>query len=510
MAFETFDTGGFERFCSGLVAAGFSLVLDTDLMLWTGPIRKSLKPLTDRERMQVVFYDGWPLRYAHVHVEGFKAPHVYGGTICLWADDDPAQVEGRNLDALWARLDAWAEAAQTGFGVADQALDSYLLFKETSGYRLELPIGDLLRGAANGTVINLTAHRRRILFQVGVERDAPAFNGVLYSRREIIDPPRDLSQFRDALTRRQCEHFERGLAARQDADIKTPSGGLDFAVLTWPRFDGQPDAIALGFSGHGTEVVAEAHAAFPSELAARKRRAGPDADLLSGKRVLVAGLGSIGGSVALLLAESGVSHIKGYDPDTLMTANLVRHVADKNSVGYNKGIGVSAEIDDHAPWCDLDIVTKDLPFAPSDLADNVRGFDLVIDCTGVAPMTAALSIVCAQEDVPLITGALFHQGALLRVRRQADDDTPISDRDKSTDYLDLPTDDPQPVGGFLELGCTALVNSAPPWAAQRAAADIVAAAIDQLLERRLLPDEQVEVLRPLAVARFDVIGPVTT
>lgn len=123
-------------------------------------------------------------------------------------------------------------------------------------------------------------------------------------------------------------------------------------------------------------------------------------------------------------------------------------------------------------------------------------------------MMAALSIVCTQEAVPLITAALFHQGALLRVRRQAEDDTPISDRDKSTDYLDLPPDGPQPVGAFLELGCTALVNSAPPWAAQRAAADIVAAAIDQLLELRLLPDEQVEVLRPLAVAPFDVIGPV--
>jgi hypothetical protein len=50
-------------------------------------------------------------------------------------------------------------------------------------------------------------------------------------------------------------------------------------------------------------------------------------------------------------------------------------------------IGVGAEIDDHAPWCDFDFVTKDLPFAPANLADSVRGFDLVVDCTGAAPMT---------------------------------------------------------------------------------------------------------------------------
>ncbi|MEV6266711.1 ThiF family adenylyltransferase [Kribbella sp. NPDC051936] len=509
MAFETFDAGGFERFCSGLVAAGFSPVDDTDLKTWTGPIRESLKPLTDRERMQVVFYDGWPLRYAHVKVEGLRAPHVYDGFVCLWADDDPAQVEGRNLEALWARVDAWAVAARTGFGVADQALDSYLLFDQASGYRLELPVGELLRGASNGAIIDLTAHLRTILFQVGVERDTPTFKGVLYHRRRIISPPVDLAQFRDALALRQRQHFERGLAARQDADIKTPSGGLDFAVLTWPRFDGQVDAIALGFSGHGAEVLAEAHAAFPSDSAARMRRAGSDARALTSKRVLVAGLGSIGGSVALLLAESGVAHIRGYDSDSLMTANLVRHVAGEDSVGYNKVVGVSVKIDDHAPWCDVEIVTKDLPFVPSELADSVQGFDLVVDCTGSAPMTAALCIVCAQERVPLITGALFHQGALLRIRRQAESDTPISARDKSIEYLPLPPDDTRPAGGFLEIGCTALVNSAPPWAAQRAAADIAAAVIDQLMGYRLLPDEQVAVLRPLAAPPFDVMGPVT-
>jgi hypothetical protein len=510
MTFETFDTGGFERFCSGLIASGFSPVPETDLKVWTGPIRDSLRPLTNSKRMQMVFYAGWPLRYAHVHVEGMKAPHVYDGTICLWADDDPAQVEGRDLDVLWARLDAWTEAAQTGFGITDQALDSYLLFNQTSGYRLELPIGDLLRGTSNGTITDLTAHLRQYLFQVGVEGDAPAFKGVLYSRREISNPPRDLNQFRNALTHRQRDHFDRGLVARREADIKTPSGGLDFVVLTWPRFGGHPDAIVLGLSGRGAEVVAAAHAAFPSDLAARKRRAGPDADPLGDMRVLVAGLGSIGGSVALLLAETGVGHIMGYDRDTLMTVNLVRHVADIYSVGYNKGIGVGRKIDHHAPWCDFDVVNADLPFEPTELADNVRGFDVVVDCTGSAPMTAALSIVCAQEETPMITGALFHQGSLLRIRRQADGDTPIADRSKSANYLDLPPDDLLPVGGFLELGCTAIVNSAPPWAAQRAAADIVATTIDQVLERRLLPDEQIEVLQPLAIAPFDTIGPVTS
>ena len=59
---ETYDDAAFERFCAGLVDAGFSPVPDTEQGSWTGPIRDCLRSLTDATRMQIVFYQGWPLR----------------------------------------------------------------------------------------------------------------------------------------------------------------------------------------------------------------------------------------------------------------------------------------------------------------------------------------------------------------------------------------------------------------------------------------------------------------
>ncbi|TPG35033.1 hypothetical protein EAH80_09585 [Mycobacterium hodleri] len=39
---------------------------------WTGPIRPSLRSLTQATRMQIEIYPGWPLRYAHVIVAGLR------------------------------------------------------------------------------------------------------------------------------------------------------------------------------------------------------------------------------------------------------------------------------------------------------------------------------------------------------------------------------------------------------------------------------------------------------
>jgi molybdopterin/thiamine biosynthesis adenylyltransferase len=57
---------------------------------------------------------------------------------------------------------------------------------------------------------------------------------------------------------------------------------------------------------------------------------------LAQKRVAVVGLGSGGGFVALSLAMSGVGKYVLVDDDILEAANLVRHVADRRSIGQPK------------------------------------------------------------------------------------------------------------------------------------------------------------------------------
>ncbi|MGH3997166.1 MAG: HesA/MoeB/ThiF family protein, partial [Pseudonocardiaceae bacterium] len=266
-------------------------------------------------------------------------------------------------------------------------------------------------------------------------------------------------------------------------------------VLAWPRHDREHDAVVVGFGGQGDSLKASAMSATPNEPAARKRRAGPDVELLADKTVLLAGAGSVGGHVAVTLAASGVTSIRLYDDDYLKTGNLVRHVGNQYLVGYPKTLTVSMTIDDHAPWTDVDTHGA-LPHDPAGLTAAIEGVDLVVDCTGIYSISAALAAVCQQTGIPLIAGAIFHHGAIARVQRQAEGDTPIAARRSDPNYYELPPEDPaEPNTGFLELGCTAPINNAPPTAVLGTAADLAHAAIDYLTGRHERPDERILVFR---------------
>jgi uncharacterized protein with PIN domain len=370
---ETYDDAAFERFCSGLVNEGFSPVHGTAQARWTGPLRESLRPFSDATRMQIEFYQGWPLRYAHIRVPELKAEHVAQGTICLWAEDDPAQIAGRDLQTFWQRVDDWAETAQRGFRLEDRALDAYLLFGKNTVYQAELPFGDLIRAGSNGYRAPLVAAIRgdRTYMIERAPATSPDHNqpaplrGAFYLRRHIDTPPRDLVDFRAALTNKQTQDLDRGLAARTDTAPPEASGGHDFAVLAWPRHDRDHDAVVIVFKGAGDTLEASAIAATPNDIAARKRRAGPDATALSDKRILIAGAGSVGGHVALSLAASGVGLIRLHDGDNLKTANLVRHASHKLGVGYNKAVAMSVTIEGHAPWTTVEPKIDNVPYPGS-------------------------------------------------------------------------------------------------------------------------------------------------
>lgn len=501
-----YDTAAYEQFCMDLADEGFN-PSPASPNIWIGPIHASLKQFTDAEFMQVRFRDGWPLRYAYVIVEGLRVRHAGSGIVCLWAEDDPAQLAGSTAPGLWARIDEWADASANGFDVADQALDSFMLFPDLNGYVLEVPLADLA-DKTNGYIAPLTAQVRGQLVQVGADRGNATLRGVFYLRRDIGMPPASFEELRDMLTRRQRGDLDRGLAERSAVERDEPSGGYDFVVLAWPRFE-QHDVLAVGFEGAGDTLKVTAYTPSPSDATSRRRRSGPDADLLAPKRVLVAGLGSIGGGVALTLAECGVGAIRGHDDDVLKTSNLVRHVLADFAVGYTKSIGLATEIGGRAPWCDFDAHPHDLSLDRSRLQAQIAGFDLIIDCTGLFSLTAALSEVCHGLEIPLVTVALFHQGNILRIQRQAPGDLPIANRIGAPGYVQIPPDPATPAqAGFLEVGCTAYVNNAPPWTSHRAAADTAATAIDFLIGRRDFPEDQVVVLRPLADKPFDRVGPV--
>ena len=201
---DTYDNAAFDRFCSELVNAGFSPDGDDQSPCWTGPIRASLRSLTDATRMRIQFYPGWPLRYAHVFVAGLRTDHASAqGTICLWAEDDPAQIDGRELQGLWDRLDRWAATAREGFHAEDRALDAHRLYDGRSTYRAELPLQDLVSRGTNGYIADVfgTIQGKTLFIEHGHPPDPRTIGktvlaGVFYMRGHLAEPPRTLDEVR--------------------------------------------------------------------------------------------------------------------------------------------------------------------------------------------------------------------------------------------------------------------------------------------------------------------------
>jgi molybdopterin/thiamine biosynthesis adenylyltransferase len=500
---ETYDDAAYDRFCSDLVNAGFSP--DGEYYpTWIGPIRESLRPLTDATQMKIHFYPGWPLRYAHVSVEGIRTEHDADGLLCLWAEDDPGQIDGRELEGLWKRVDEWALRAQQGFQTGDEGLDAHRLYiPQSSTFWAELPLQDMVSQGNRGYTTEISGYVRGSTLFIGADARSdsdhgpPTLKGEFYLSNRIERPPRSFDEVRAALTRRQWTRLNYGLVSRSPVEFPEPSGGHDFIVLTWPRHGEDHDAIVLGVSGAGDALRTEALPVSANDLQALRRRAGPDAELLASRTVLIAGVGSVGGYVALALASSGVGAVRLHDSDRLSSSNLVRHVASRNFVGQLKTAAVKAAIEERAPWTVVSLFEA-LSYDPAELRDAVAGVDLVIDCTGALPMTAALAEVCRRIQTPFIAGAVFHQGALVRVQRQASGDTPIAGRRNDPRYHNLPPDDEETMSaGFLELGCTARVNNASPAAVMTASTEIVSAAVDFMTGRKGRPDERIVVITPL-------------
>ncbi|WP_241474139.1 ThiF family adenylyltransferase [Mycolicibacterium neoaurum] len=511
---HTYDDAAFDRFCSGLVNAGFSPGDDNLGHYWDGPLRPSLRPFTDENRMRIHIREGWPLRYAHVSVSGLRTGHASQGTICLWAEDDPAQIDGRELEGLWNRVDQWASASHDGFHTEDQALDAFFIYQDLGRYRAELPLQDVISRGIEGYSADVfgIVQGESLLIERGNPPDPrtirkPVLHGAIYLRDRDTPPPRDFDEFRSALTRGQRRNLDRGIAQRSGVSFPEPSGGHDFVALTWPRHDGEHDALLLTLSGTQDELTTAALWSTPSDEAALRRRAGPDADQLGSKTVLLAGAGSVGGHVAVVLASSGVGTIHLHDSDVLTSTNVVRHVCPRILVGHRKAVAVGSTISQHAPWTEV-TPNSELPYDPVRLRAAIADVHLVVDCTGVLPMTAALAETCHRLAIPMVSGALFHQGALARVQRQAMGDTPIAMRGSDPRYFTIPPDAAAPgsgQAGFLELGCTAPVNNAPPTSVLAAASDIAAAAVDALTGRLMRPDERITVLLPKE-SPFDRVG----
>lgn len=504
---QPYDRPAHEAFVAGLKSRGFDAVQGTNGRQWKGPIPESLCGFTTATRMTVEFQDGWPFRAPRVLVPGMAMEHVgRRDQVCLWADDDPAQGKAVDVDWLFQRIEDWAQQAMGGFEPDDAALDAHLYFDAFDTTTVEVDLPALVRTDRDESRGPAYAQAQGKILLVTRSDSPESLTGHWYFRRSITAPPRSFEELKTALTRGQRTNLERRLGRRKDVTQGVKSGSIDFVVVAWPQH-GTLNALVVFLSGTGESTVAYAVPTTPGDDASLRSRSGRDQETLGGKRVLIVGLGAVGGHVAVVLAEAGVGTLELADSDILTRVNVVRHVAGAGLIGSYKTDAVAQIVKSHAIGTTIDFHPH-VSLDPADAMGLVNAFDLVVDCSGDAAVAAVLSVTCGEEEVPLVTGALYRGGSVARVRRQAEGDPRLTARAGMIAYTAIPkgkSGDPREATS-LELGCSAPVHNASPVAVLRAASLVALVAVDELTGRRELSDELIEVINPLDAVGFQMAG----
>ena len=104
--------------------------------------------------------------------------------------------------------------------------------------------------------------------------------------------------------------------------------------------------------------------------------------MLRRRRVAVLGVGSVGGTVARLLAQSGVGDLLLVDPGTLDWPNIGRHELGAASVGRNKAVELAREIGRSLPHIAVSGRADRLGPSAARLVEELASRDLVVSTTG--------------------------------------------------------------------------------------------------------------------------------
>ncbi|HKY14068.1 MAG TPA: ThiF family adenylyltransferase [Microthrixaceae bacterium] len=488
---STLDPERLGQFLSELADAGF--VAGEDGRTFTGPLPASLTKFTTSTEITIVLRDPWPYVQPAVFVTGIDWWHASHESPCLWQQEDNTK-RWITLGGLLERIDEWADQAQAGFPSIDgAALDPYLYFQSHAigvvGIDIDGLVGGLRQDGQHGRLH--LAVPPDALAEVRAGAGPPdSTDGLWCFRTGIQSPPRDPDAVAAALTENQRRRLER---------VLTRNGHV-VMVLAWPTAHGTaclPLLITDSPNGRLHEVLRPT----PTSIHDLRRRAGPDADALAGKRVAIFGLGAIGSNIAVLLARSGLRSLVAIDGDMKVPAGLVRHAFS--------GTGMHKVAETRAELAQFGTTVEPVPSSTWDvdeIRELLKGADLCIDATGNSLFAELVSRIARDAAVAFLTVALFRGGRVLRVRRQAAADTPIVEREGIWRYPTIPSAS-DPAADYLgaETGCAAAIHNAPPAAVAAAASAATIVAIDLLSGRGAYPDEILDVLEPIE-APFDAPG----
>lgn len=124
---------------------------------------------------------------------------------------------------------------------------------------------------------------------------------------------------------------------------------------------------------------------------------------LHAARVLVVGVGGVGGYAVEMLARTGVGHLTLIDADCVAPSNLNRQlIALESTIGQPKTGIFASRILDINPDIEIDARPEFLQAcAVATLLDE--GYDFVLDCIDTVAPKVALIAECLRRNIPLIS-----------------------------------------------------------------------------------------------------------
>jgi molybdopterin/thiamine biosynthesis adenylyltransferase len=134
-----------------------------------------------------------------------------------------------------------------------------------------------------------------------------------------------------------------------------------------------------------------------------------DIALFKDIKVLVAGCGSGGGSVALQLVMSGIRNFTLIDHDTLGPENVIRHICGRRYIGEKKVDAVADVLLDRNPKASIAKIDVDIITYPH-LASEVEKADVVVLATDNEPTRYTVNGLCVQHGIPFVVGRVFTRG----------------------------------------------------------------------------------------------------
>ena len=125
---------------------------------------------------------------------------------------------------------------------------------------------------------------------------------------------------------------------------------------------------------------------------------------LRAARVLVAGLGGVGGHAAEALGRAGVGRLTLLDHDVVSPSNLNRQLVALHSTLGRPKVEVMAErLRDIDPAIELTLISEFLQPAAADRLIAATRYDYVADCIDSIVCKAALVAACHRQGVPVIS-----------------------------------------------------------------------------------------------------------